>query len=238
MSHSPKVAIVTGASQGIGAGLVTSFLERGYHVVANSRRIERTHDSERLQSVAGDIADPETARKVVSTTIERFGRVDTLVNNAGIFLAKPFVDYSEEDFTKVMSVNVAGFFYVTQQAVRQMLKQGNGHVIQITTSLDEQPIKEVPSALANLSKGGLNSATRALAIEFADRGVRVNAVSPGVIKTPMHTPETHDLLSALHPMKRMGEILEIIDAVMYLESASFVTGEILHVDGGQHAGKW
>jgi len=160
------------------------------------------------------------------------------VNNAGVFVAKPFVDYTTEDFAKVLSVNVAGFFHVTQHAIRQMLKQGSGHVVQITTSLAEQPIKEVPAALANLSKGGLNSITRSLAIELADQGVRVNAVSPGVVQTPMHAPESHAFLAGLHPMKRMGQIHEVVDAVMFLESAAFVTGEVLHIDGGVHAGKW
>lgn len=238
MSYQKKVAIVTGASQGIGAGLVTRFLELGYFVIANSRRIENTNDSDQLHSVAGDIAYPNIARKVVAEAIERFDRVDTLVNNAGVFVAKPFVEYTGDDFENVLTVNMAGFFYVTQHAIRQMLQQGSGHVIQVTTSLVEQPIKDVPSALANLTKGGLSSVTRELAIEYAERGIRVNAISPGVIKTPMHTPETFDFLSALHPMKRMGEIQEIVDAVMYLESANFVTGEVLHVDGGQHAGKW
>lgn len=238
MSHKPKVAVITGASQGIGAGLVAGFLERGYRVVANSRNIAGGNDSDHLLSVTGDIADPETASRVITSAMERFGRVDTLVNNAGVFVAKPFVEYTAEDFAKVLSVNVAGFFHVTQHAVRRMLQQGSGHVVQITTSLAEQPIKEVPAALANLTKGGLNSITRSLAIEYADRGVRVNAVSPGVIQTPMHAPETHAFLSALHPMKRMGQIREVVDAVMYLESAAFVTGEVLHVDGGVHSGKW
>ncbi len=238
MSRHSQVAVITGASQGIGAGLLGGFLERGYQVVANSRRIDSKHDSESVVSVAGDIADPEIAQKVIETAVERFGRVDTLINNAGIFVAKPFVDYTPEDFSNVLSVNVAGFFHVTQHALRQMLKQQSGHIVQITTSLDEQPIKDVPSALANLTKGGLNSATRALAIEYADRGIRVNAVSPGVIRTPMHTPETHDFLANLHPMHRMGEIQEIVEAVLFLESAGFVTGEVLHIDGGQHAGKW
>lgn len=238
MSRHSQVAVITGASQGIGAGLLGGFLERGYQVVANSRRIDSKHDSDSVVSVAGDIADPEIAQKVIETAVERFGRVDTLINNAGIFVAKPFVDYTPEDFSNVLSVNVAGFFHVTQHALRQMLKQQSGHIVQITTSLDEQPIKDVPSALANLTKGGLNSATRALAIEYADRGIRVNAVSPGVIRTPMHTPETHDFLANLHPMHRMGEIREIVEAVLFLESAGFVTGEVLHIDGGQHAGKW
>lgn len=239
MSQNQKVVVVTGASQGIGAGLVQGYLERGYKVVANSRKIEpgATH-SGRVFGVPGDIADPDVAKRVVETAVEQFGRLDSLVNNAGIFVAKPFIDYTPEDYAQVLSVNVGGFFFVTQQAIRQMLKQGNGHVVQITTTLADQPIKGVDAVMAALTKGGLNAVTRSLAIEYADRGVRVNAVAPGIIKTPMHSPETHASLSALHPMNRMGEIQEIVDAVLYLEGAGFVTGEVLHVDGGQHAGKW
>lgn len=239
MSQNQKVAIVTGASQGIGAGLVKGYLGRGYRVVANSRGIHPGKaDSPDVFGVPGDISDPETARRVVAAAIEQFGRVDTLVNNAGVFVAKSFVDYTPEDYQKVLSTNLAGFFYVTQQAVREMLKQKSGHIVQITTTLAEQPVRGVNAALAALSKGGLNSITRSLAIEYADQGIRVNAVAPGVIKTPMHAPDTHEFLAGLHPVHRMGEIPEIVDAVLYLESAGFVTGEVLHVDGGAHAGKW
>jgi len=236
MSTERKVAIVTGASQGIGAGLVDGLLAKGYRVVANSRSIKPSTRPD-LVTVAGDIADPEVAKKVVSTAIQHFGRVDTLVNNAGIFIAKPFIEYTAEDFASVMSVNVAGFFHVSQQAAARMLSQRSGHIVNITTSLVDQPIAGVPAAMASLTKGGLDAVTRSLAIEYADKGIRVNAISPGIIKTPMHAPETHDFLAKLHPMQRIGEVTEIVDAVLYLDNAGFVTGETLHVDGGQHAGR-
>ncbi len=237
MSPTRKVAVITGASQGIGAGLVQGFLDRGCRVVANSRSIERVASAD-LLAIAGDIADPAVADRVIGSAVERFGRVDTLVNNAGIFIAKPFTDYTEADFTVKISVNLAGFFYVSQRAVRQMLTQGGGHIVNLTTTLVDQPVKSVPSALASLTKGGLDAVTRSLAIEYADRGIRVNAVAPGVIKTAMHKPETHASLARLHPLGRMGEVQEIVEAVLYLESATFVTGETLHVDGGAHAGHW
>ena len=237
MSTERKVAIVTGASQGIGAGLVDGLLAKGYRVVANSRSIKPSTRAD-LVTVAGDIADPEVAKKVVSTAIQHFGRVDTLVNNAGIFIAKPFIEYTAEDFATVMSVNVAGFFHVSQQAAARMLSQRSGHIVNVTTSLVDQPIAGVPAAMASLTKGGLDAVTRSLAIEYADKGIRVNAISPGIIKTPMHAPETHDFLAKLHPMQRIGEVKEIVDAVLYLDNAGFVTGEVLRVDGGQHAGRW
>jgi NAD(P)-dependent dehydrogenase (short-subunit alcohol dehydrogenase family) len=237
MSTERKVAVITGASQGIGAGLVREFVDRGYRVVANSRSI-KSGSSNEVVTVAGDIADPAVAERVIGGAVEKFGRVDTLVNNAGMFIAKPFTDYTEADFAAKISLNLAGFFYVSQQAIRQMLTQGGGHVVNVTTTLVNQPVKGVPSALASLTKGGLDAVTRSLAIEFADRGIRVNAVAPGVIKTPMHAPETHSFLAGLHPLGRMGEIREIVEAILYLESATFVTGETLHVDGGAHAGHW
>jgi NAD(P)-dependent dehydrogenase (short-subunit alcohol dehydrogenase family) len=232
-----KVAVITGASQGIGAGLVRGFLDRGYRVVANSRSIKPDASAEVL-AVAGDIADPAVAEKVIRSAVEKFGRVDTLVNNAGMFIAKPFTEYTQADFNAKISLNLGGFFYVSQHAVRQMLTQGGGHIVNLTTTLVGQPVKGVPSALASLTKGGLDAVTRSLAIEYADKGIRVNAVAPGVIKTPMHAPETHAFLAGLHPLGRMGEVREIVEAVLYLESATFVTGETLHVDGGAHAGHW
>lgn len=237
MSSAHKVAVITGASQGIGAGLVRGFLDRGFRVVANSRSIQAVASADML-AIAGDIADPAVADRVIGGAVEKFGRVDTLVNNAGIFIAKPFTDYTEGDFAAKISVNLAGFFYVSQCAVRQMLTQGGGHIVNITTTLVGQPVKGLPSALASLTKGGLDAVTRSLAIEYADRGIRVNAVAPGVIRTPMHKPETLATLAAMHPLGRLGEIQEIIDAVLYLDSATFVTGETLHVDGGANAGHW
>jgi NAD(P)-dependent dehydrogenase (short-subunit alcohol dehydrogenase family) len=237
MSTRARVAVITGASQGIGAGLVLGFRERGYLVVANSRSIQPDGSPDVL-TVPGDIADPEVAERVIAGALERFGRVDTLVNNAGVFVAKPFTDYSLDDFAGVLSVNLAGFFHVTQRAVRQMLAQGGGHVVNLTTTLVGQPVKGVPSALASLTKGGLDAVTRSLAIEYADRGIRVNAVAPGVIKTPMHAPDAYAALAGLHPLGRMGEVREIVEAVLFLETAAFVTGETLHVDGGAHGGRW
>jgi NAD(P)-dependent dehydrogenase (short-subunit alcohol dehydrogenase family) len=230
-----KVAVITGASQGIGAGLVEGYLGLGYAVVANSRSIAPS-DREDLATVAGDISDPAVAERVIATAVERFGRVDALVNNAGVFLAKPFTDYTPEDYDLALRVNLGGFFAITQRAVADMLTRGSGHVVNITTTLVENADSHVPSALASLTKGGLASVVSSLAIEFAGRGVRFNAVSPGIIQTPMHAPETHATYAALHPMGRMGTIDDVVRGVLYLEQAPFVTGEFLHVDGGQSAG--
>ncbi|MFJ4890148.1 SDR family NAD(P)-dependent oxidoreductase [Streptomyces sp. NPDC088788] len=230
-----KVAIITGASQGIGADLLAAYRKQGYAVVGTSRSIAPTDDTDVL-TVQGDIADPATAERVVAAAIERFGRVDALVNNAGVFVAKPFTDYTADDFAAVTGINLTGFFHVTQLAIEQMLAQGGGHIVNITTSLVDNADARVPSALASLTKGGLQSATKSLAIEYATRGIRVNAVSPGTIKTPMHPEDTHEALAGLHPVRRMGESSDIVDAVMYLQHAPFVTGEILHVDGGMSAG--
>jgi NAD(P)-dependent dehydrogenase (short-subunit alcohol dehydrogenase family) len=237
MSTPNKVAVITGASQGIGAGLVKAYRDRGFRVVANSRSI-RASDDPQILAVGGDIADPVVAERVIVEAVAKFGRVDTLVNNAGIFAAKPFTAFTVEDFQSTLRTNLAGFFFVTQSAIRQMETQGSGHVVQITTSIVDQPINGVPAILASITKGGLNAATKGLAIEYAGRGIRVNAVAPGIIKTPMHAPDSHAALGGLHPIGRMGEIQEIVDAVLFLEDASFVTGEILHVDGGQSAGHW
>ncbi len=238
MSSNPqKVAIVTGASQGIGAGIVDAYRRIGYAVVANSRNLAPGADAG-VVAVPGNIAEREVARRVVDTALERFGRVDTLVNNAGIFIGKPFTDYTPDDFANVLNVNLGGFFHVTQLALAPMLAQAHGHIVQITTTLVRQAIAGNPTGLATLTKGGLDAVTRGLAIEYAKQGVRVNAVAPGIIKTPMHPESTHEMLGGLHPMGRMGEISEIAEAVMYLERADFVTGETLNVDGGQHAGRW
>ncbi|MGF6772228.1 NAD(P)-dependent dehydrogenase (short-subunit alcohol dehydrogenase family) [Paraburkholderia sp. GAS199] len=235
MNTSNKVAVVTGASQGIGAELVKALLERGYRVVATARGIQPS-DNPKLVTVAGDIGDPDTARRVITEGVARFGRIDTLVNNAGIFVAKPFTSYTAEDYAAVTGVNLAGFFTITQLAIGEMEKHGSGHIVSVTTSLTDHAIEGVPSVLASLTKGGLNAATKSLAIEYAKRGIRANAVSPGIIKSPMHAPDTHAALGALHPVGRMGEMSDIVDAILFLDNAPFVTGEILHVDGGQSAG--
>jgi NAD(P)-dependent dehydrogenase (short-subunit alcohol dehydrogenase family) len=235
MNTGRKVAVITGASQGIGEALVNAYRERNYRVVATARSIKPSNDDDVL-AVPGGIADRETAERAISEGVARFGRIDTLVNNAGLFIARPFTRYTEADFAAIIGVNLAGFFHITQLAVAEMEKRGGGHVVQITTSLVDHALSGVPSVLASLTKGGLAAATKSLAIEYAKRGIRVNAVAPGIINTPMHSVETHAQLAALHPVGRMGEIADIVDAILYLESASFVTGEILHVDGGQSAG--
>jgi len=235
MGAEQKVAVVTGASQGIGAALVKAYLDRNYHVVATARSVKPTSNPDILV-VPGDIADRKTAERAISGGLDRFGRIDTLVNNAGIFIAKPFTQYTEADFASMLNINIAGFFHITQLAVAAMEKQGSGHVVQITTSLIDHAIAGVPSVLASLTKGSLNAATKSLAIEYAKRGIRVNAVALGIIKSPMHPIETHAQLDVLHPVGHMGEISDVVDAILYLETAGFVTGEILHVDGGQSAG--
>ena len=235
MAANQKVVVITGASQGIGAALVKAYRDRNFFVVANARTIEPSSD-EGILAVAGDIGDREVAERVIAQGIARFGRIDSLVNNAGIFIAKPFTQYTAEDYRAVLNTNIAGFFHITQLAIADMEKRNSGHVVSITTSLVGNANSNVPSVLASLSKGGVDAATRSLAIEYAKRGIRVNAIAPGIIKTPMHAPETHATLAGLHPVDRMGEISDIVDATLYLESASFVTGETLHVDGGQSAG--
>jgi NAD(P)-dependent dehydrogenase (short-subunit alcohol dehydrogenase family) len=231
----PKVAVITGASQGIGAALVTAYRKLGYAVVANSRSIADSDDP-MVRAVAGDIAAPAVGARVIEQGLKAFGRIDTLVNNAGLFVAKPFTDYTDEDYDLVTGVNLRGFFEISQRAIEAMLTQGGGHMVNITTSLVDHANSKVPSALASLTKGGLNAVTKSLATEYATRGIRVNAVAPGVIRTPMHPAETHEFLADLHPVGRMGDISDIVDAIIYLENAPFVTGEILHVDGGQSAG--
>ena len=235
MSTSPKVVVVTGASQGIGAEVVKAFRKLDYRIVATARSMKPSDDANML-TVAGDIGDPATAHRVISEGVARFGRIDTLVNNAGVYIGKPFTEHTAEDFAAVVNVNMAGFYYITQLAIAEMERHSSGHVVSVTSSAVDAAISGVYSVLAALTKGGLNAATKSLAIEYASKGVRVNAVAPGVIKTPMHSPETHEFLAKLHPVGRMGEIKDIVDAVLFLEGAGFVTGEILHVDGGQSAG--
>jgi NAD(P)-dependent dehydrogenase (short-subunit alcohol dehydrogenase family) len=233
--NTSKVVIITGASQGIGAETARAFRAQGHRVVATSRSITPAVEPDYV-AVAGDIADPATARRVVDAALEHFGRVDTLVNNAGIFIAKPFTKYTAEDYAATTSINLDGFFRITQLAIEAMQKHGSGHIVTITTTLAEQANSNVPSVLASLTKGGLNAATKSLAIEYARAGIRANAVSPGIIKSPMHPESTHATLDALHPVGHMGEMSDIVNAILYLDSAPFVTGEILHVDGGQSAG--
>ena len=231
-----RVAIITGASQGIGAGLIAGFRGAGYAVVGNSRTIGSVDEHDYV-TVEGDIAQEDTAHRVVERALERFGRIDTLINNAGIFISKPFAEYTTDDYAAITAVNLAGFFHVTQAAIRPMLAAGSGHIVNITTSIVDQPSSKRPSALVALTKGGLAAATRSLAIEYASRGIRVNAVAPGIVRTPVHDAASYEGLSALHPLGRLGEIDDIVDAILYLERAAFVTGEILHVDGGQAAGR-
>ncbi len=236
MKQIQKVVIITGASQGIGAALVTAYRTLGYAVVANSRSIEASDDPEVL-TIAGDIGEPGVGAGIVAAALDRFGQVDTVINNAGIFIPKPFTEYTDADYEAVTGVNVRGFFEVTRSAIAAMLAGGGGgHVLNVSTSLVDSANSQVPSALASLTKGGINAATKALAIEYAGRGIRVNSVALGIIDTPMHEPSTHEALAAMHPLGRLGTIDEVVDAVLFLENAAFVTGEILHVDGGQSAG--
>ena len=241
MANTQKTAIVTGASQGIGAGLVEAFLKRGYNVVGNSRNITKANPfppSADLALVDGDIGDPKTAAKIVDTAVTRFGRVDVLINNAGIFIPKPFTEYTTEDFNALVSTTLAGFLYVSQLSVKRMLRQKSGSIVNVSTTMVDHPVAGASAAVQIMIKGGLDAVTRALAMEYAKDGIRVNTVAPGVINTPMHKHETHEFLKGLHPLGRIGEVKEIVDAVLFLTDATFTTGETLHVDGGAHAGKW
>ncbi len=230
-----RVAIVTGASAGIGAALVDSMRRAGYAVVATSRSIDAS-DAGDLLTVRGDVAQAETAVRVVDQAVVRFGRVDCLVNMAGVHIDRPFIEYSLEDFEAMTAVNLAGFFHMTQCAIRQMLAQGEGHIVNIATSVVDHPRSQSPSSLISLTKGGLAAVTRSLAIEYASRGIRVNAVSPGVVRDPRYDPASYEGLAELHPLGRLAEASDVIGAILYLEQAGFVTGEIVHVDGGQAAG--
>jgi len=234
-----KTAIITGASRGIGAGLVGAFLKQGYNVVATSRKIsQQLTASTSLVLVDGDIGKPETAARVVESAIEDFGRIDVLVNNAGIFFAKPFTDFSAADFNNLVSTNLLGFLYITQLTVKQMLKQKSGSIVSITAALADQPIVGVNASVPMITKGGLNSIIRSLAIEYAKQGIRFNAVAPGVVDTPMHKDDPRDFLKTLQPMGKITDVKDVVDAVLYLAQAGQVTGEVLHVDGGVHAGRW
>jgi NAD(P)-dependent dehydrogenase (short-subunit alcohol dehydrogenase family) len=231
-----KVAIITGGSQGIGAGLVTEYRRRGWAVVATSRTIKPAGDPAVL-TIDGDVSAPTTTDRIIGETLERFGRIDTLINNAGIFIAKPFTDYTADDYAVMIGVNLTGFFRLTQRAIAEMLKRGSGHVVNITTTLADYANSSTPSVLTALTKGGLASATKSLAIEYASRGIRVNAVSPGIIQTPIHPAESYTGLGArLPPIGHVGQVSDIVDGILFLESSPFITGEILHIDGGQIAG--
>ena len=231
-----KVAVITGGSQGIGAGLVAGYREQGWAVVANARTIKPSEHPD-LLTVVGDIADPATADRIVEAALDRFGRIDTLVNNAGVFLSKPFTQYTAEDYARLVGVNLTGFFWLTQRVIADMVRRYGGHVVNISASLAEVANADAPAALAALTKGGLAAATRSLAVEYASRGVRVNAVSPGIIQTPVYPAESYDGLgSQLPPLGRPGQVSDVVDGVLFLESSPYITGEILHVDGGQTAG--
>jgi len=231
-----RVAVITGASQGIGAGLVAGYRAQGWAVVANARTIKPSGDAAVL-AVQVDVSQPATADRIVTEALERFGRIDTLVNNAGVFIGKPFTDYTIEDYQLAVAVNLTGFFLVTQRVIAAMLNSGGGHVVNISTTMAEYANSSTPALLASLTKGGLVAATRSLAIEYASRGIRANAVSLGVIETPLNPPEAFAALAKLHPIGRVGQVSDVVAGILYLESAPFVTGEILHIDGGQSAGR-
>ena len=232
-----KVAVITGASQGIGAGLVAGYRRQGWAVVASARTIKPSQDPA-LLTVAGDIAEPATAERIVGAALDRFGRIDTLVNNAGVYLSKPFTDYTPADYTTVVGVNLTGFFWLTQAAIAEMATRYGGHVVNVTATLAEVVNSGTPAVLAALTKGGLAAATRSLAIEYASRGIRVNAVSPGIIATLVHPADSYEHLGGrVVPLGRAGQVSDVVNSVLFLESSPYITGEILHIDGGQIAGR-
>jgi NAD(P)-dependent dehydrogenase (short-subunit alcohol dehydrogenase family) len=242
MSVGRKVAVVTGASQGIGAGVVRAFAERGFNVVANSRNVTRSTEvaaSDRIALVDGHIGEPATAARVIETALTRFHSIEALVNNAGIFFTKPFTEYTAEDFRSLVATNLEGFLYVTQLAVKQMRAQkSGGSVVTITAALARNPIRGVPAAVPMITKGGLETVTRHLAMEYARDGIRVNAVAPGVVETPMHRDTPKEVMESLSPMGRPSTVQDVADAVLYLTDAATVTGQTLYVDGGAHFGRW
>jgi len=242
MSSQRKTAIVTGASQGIGAGIVKGFVERGWSVVANSRKVTQSTEvaaSDRVALLDGHIGEPATAARIVETALARFGSIDVLVNNAGIFFTKPFTDYTAEDFKSLVSTNLGGFLHVTQLAIKQMLSQKTGgSIVTITAALARNPIRGVTAAVPMITKGGLETVTQHLAMEYAKDGIRVNAVAPGVVDTPLHRQTPKDVMASLSPMGRVSTVKEISDAVLYLTDAATITGDILYVDGGAHFGRW
>jgi NAD(P)-dependent dehydrogenase (short-subunit alcohol dehydrogenase family) len=236
METDRKVAIITGGSQGIGAGLVTGYRGHGWAVVASARTISPSEDPD-LLTVAGDITDPATADRIADAALDRFGRIDTLVNNAGVYISKPFTDYTAADYARITGVNLAGFFWLTRRVIAEMATRYGGHVVNVSATLAEVASSAEPSALTALTKGGLAAATRSLAIEYASRGIRVNAVSPGIIQTPVHPAESYEGLGdRLVPLGRVGQVSDVVDGILFLESSPYITGEILHIDGGQSAG--
>jgi NAD(P)-dependent dehydrogenase (short-subunit alcohol dehydrogenase family) len=235
-SQDRKVVIITGGSQGIGAGVVAGYRQRGWAVVATSRTIKPDADPAVL-TVDGDISEAATTDRIINGALERFGRIDTLINNAGVYLSKPFTDYTADDYARVVGVNLTGFFTLTQRAIIEMLKRDGGHIVNITTTLADYANSGAPSVLTSLTKGGLASATKSLAIEYAARGVRVNAVSPGIIQTEAHSAQSYaELGSQLPPVGHVGQVRDVVEGILYLESSPFITGEVLHIDGGQIAG--
>jgi NAD(P)-dependent dehydrogenase (short-subunit alcohol dehydrogenase family) len=233
-----RVVIITGGSQGIGAGLVAGYRGRGWSVVANAQTMKPSEDPGVL-TVSGDISDPATAERIISETLEGFGRIDTLVNNAGVFISKSFADYSATDYDLMTRVNLAGFFWMTQRALAEMVKRNLGHVVNISAAIADSANSRAPSVLAALTKGGLAAATRSLAVEYASRGIRVNAVAPGIIRTPQHPAEEYSaeaLAGQLPPMGRVGQVSDVVDGILFLESSPYITGEVLHIDGGLSAG--
>jgi NAD(P)-dependent dehydrogenase (short-subunit alcohol dehydrogenase family) len=235
---SRKVAIVTGGSQGIGAGVVDGYRQRGWAVVANALTIKPSQDPDIL-AVEGDVSEPTTAEAIVGQALDRFGRIDTLVNNAGVFVSKPFTDYTAKDYALLTGVNLGGFFWLTQRVITEMVKQGSGHVVNVSASVAKHANSTSPSALTALTKGGLAAVTKALAFEYGSKGIRVNAVSPGVTQTPLASPASmtpEELAAAMPPLGRLGEVSDIVGGILYLESAPYVTGEILHIDGGRTTG--
>ena len=242
MNSTRKTAVVTGASQGIGAGIVNAFVERGFNVVANSRKVTQSTEvaaSDRVALVDGHIGEPATAARAIETALSRFGSIDVLINNAGIFFTKPFTDYTAEDFQSLVSTNLGGFLYVTQLAVRQMLaQQAGGSIVTITAALARNPIRGVPAAVPMITKGGLETVTQHLAMEYAKDGIRVNAIAPGVVLTPMHRDTPRDVMESLSPMGRPSTVQDITDAVLFLTDAATVTGDTAYVDGGAHFGRW
>jgi NAD(P)-dependent dehydrogenase (short-subunit alcohol dehydrogenase family) len=241
-SDTHKTVIVTGGSQGIGAGLVKAFLDRGYNVVANSRNISKSgafEASDKLALVDGSIAEAATAAKITEVAKSKFGSIDALVNNAGIYFSKDFTDYTVDDLRSLVSVNIEGFLFISQLAIKQMLAQKTGgSIVNITATLVEHPIAGINSVVPMITKGGLEAATRSLAMEYAKQGIRVNAVAPGIVDTPMHKDHPKDFLKTLQPMGQVSDVKDIVDAIVYLTEAGQVTGEVLHVDGGAHVGKW